>query len=329
VPIRSLRFALHATIGPLALALCGNSLVPLAFTQPMPAPNLHDWVQESPVIVAGKVLAVHEIGTVETDTTVAKKMVAAIRVDRVFKGNVQPGVITVKYQEIRQKGQGNVVTMAFPNSYTLIPTQYGLLFLTKPKDHAYSPATGIEGLIRITQRRVPLAHSGPNVEDEIEAELYASLSDPDQAVALNAQQLLALLGLPAYAQAHPFKTEARLTQAVVRNRTDFPVVTTMRNITGKEQTLITLTCAFPYGWITDNPEVHIDQGACLQSARVFSVLKPAKAYTQTFEVYADLPANRRRQNVTFRLGYPLGGPHPESESNPPLWTDPLTITITR
>ena len=329
MPIRSLRLSLPATIGLIALALLGNGFAPLAHSQPMPVPNLHRWVQESPVIVAGKVLAVHEIGTVETETTAATKMVASIRVDRVFKGNVQPGLITVNYQEIRQNGQGNVVTRAFPNSYTLVPTQYGLLFLTKPKDQAFSPATDIEGLIRITQRKVPLANSGPTVEDKIEAELYASLSDPDQAVAINAQQLLAVLGLPVYVQADPFKAEAQLTRAFVKNRTDFPVVTTMRNITGKRHTFITLICSFPSGWITDNPKVHIDQGSCLQSARVISLLEPGKTYTQTFEVYADLPADRSQQNLTFRLGYPIRGANSNLKSHPLVWTNPLTITVTR
>jgi hypothetical protein len=143
--------------------------------------------------------------------------------------------------------------------------------------------------------------------------------------------LLLVTGSLAHAQNHRFNANARLTQAAVKNGTDFPVVTTVRNISGKRQTFEVLSCAFPVGWITGNPRVHIDGGGCLQSARGIIKLQSGKAYTQTFEVYVDLdlPANRNQQEATFRLGYPASGPHLNSKSPQTIWSNPVTITVTR
>lgn len=106
------------------LALLKGGLTISAMAQPQPTPNVQRWVDESTVIVKGRVLEVHEIGTKGIGASMSRKMSASVQVDSVLKGNLNGSAITIEFQE--SHGTNTV----FPNEYKLRPNQYALLFLT-------------------------------------------------------------------------------------------------------------------------------------------------------------------------------------------------------
>jgi hypothetical protein len=150
----------------------------------------------------------------------------------------------------------------------------------------------------------------------------------------------------------PFKAEARVTQAVVKNGTMFPVFTEVRNVSAEEQILYIWPCNYRAAWATDNALVRVDTATCMQDSPVIVRLRPGKAYVQDVLVYVDLPRNRGGQKLSFRLGYgtkaaplkshpPSGVPIPNYGSKaylgtslpwpyiPPIWSDPVTVTVER
>jgi hypothetical protein len=150
----------------------------------------------------------------------------------------------------------------------------------------------------------------------------------------------------------PFKAEARVTQAVVKNGKFLPVVTAIRNVSAEEQIFYIWPCNYRGVWTTDNALVHMGGAACLQDAPVIIRLKPDKTYEQELFVYVDLPSDRNRGNLSFRLGYgakatpfksqpPLAMPIPNYGSKiylgtwlpwpyiPPIWSNAVTVTVER
>jgi hypothetical protein len=153
-------------------------------------------------------------------------------------------------------------------------------------------------------------------------------------------------------EGQPFKAEARVTQAVVKNGKFLPVVTAVRNVSVKEQILYIWPCNYKAQWTSDNAHVHMAGAACLQDSPVIIRLKPGKTYVQEVFVYVDLPTDRNQENLTFRLGYgtkatplksqpPVGGPIPDYGSKtylgtwlpwpyiPPVWSNPVSVVAER
>jgi HEAT repeats len=164
------------------LALLKGGLTTSAMAQPRPTPNVQRWVDESIVIVKGRVLYVHEIGTKGLGASMSRTMSASVQVDSVLKGNVNGSAITIEFQE--SHGTNTI----FPNEYELRPDQYALLFLTGGQNGRYLFADPYTGAMPITSDRVPAAETAHTTEGSVEAVLFASLSDPDRNVAETALQ---------------------------------------------------------------------------------------------------------------------------------------------
>jgi len=77
---------------------------------------------------------------------------------------------------------------------TLEPNEYALLFLKSGQDGKYSFADPQVGKMAITSQNVPLAETAQTTEGKLEAELMASLSDPDSEVARTALEQVGNLG---------------------------------------------------------------------------------------------------------------------------------------
>jgi hypothetical protein len=154
---------------------------------PTPVLNVRYLAEQSGVIVKGRVLKVNETGTIEkprgNGLLTFHEMAASFQVDSVLKGNVEAKVITVGFLE-------NPEVLAL----TLEPNEYALLFLNSGQDGKYSFADPQVGKMAITSQNVPLAETAQTTEGKLEAELMASLSDPDSEVARTALEQVGNLG---------------------------------------------------------------------------------------------------------------------------------------
>ena len=154
---------------------------------PTPVQNVRYLAERSGVIVKGRVLEVNETGTIEKPTEngllTFREMAASFQVDSVLKGNVEAKAITVGFLE-------NPEVPAL----TLEPNEYALLFLNSGQDGKYSFADPQVGKMAITRQNVPLAETAQTTEGKLEAELMASLSDPDSEVARTALEQVGNLG---------------------------------------------------------------------------------------------------------------------------------------
>ena len=154
---------------------------------PTPVLNVRYLAERSGVIVKGRVLEVNETGTIEEPTENGSltfhEMAASFQVDSVLKGNVEAKVITVEFLE-------NPEVLAL----TLEQNEYALLFLKSGQDGKYSFAVPQVGKMAITSQNVPLAETAQTTAGKLEAELMASLSDPDREVARTALEQVGDLG---------------------------------------------------------------------------------------------------------------------------------------
>lgn len=144
-------------------------------SHPVPVLNVRSLAEQSPVIVKGRVL---ELGANTGGTRTA-----SFQVDSVLKGNVDSGVITIQFA-------------ADPNlsTITLDRHEYALLFLAKEQNGWYAFADPQTGKMPITSRNVPQAEGARSTAAKLEAELLASLGDPDREVAWAALEQVGNLG---------------------------------------------------------------------------------------------------------------------------------------
>jgi hypothetical protein len=151
---------------------------------PMPVLNVRYLAGQSAVIVKGRVLTVNQLGSIKKQTAngtlTFRQMTASFRVDEVLKGKAGGGVITVEFLK-------NPDVLAT----TLEENEYALLFLTGGQDGRYVFADPQTGKMPITSQKVP---SAGTTADKLEAELFASLADPDREVARAALVQVANLG---------------------------------------------------------------------------------------------------------------------------------------
>jgi hypothetical protein len=154
---------------------------------PMPVPNVRYLAEQSAVILKGRVLEVHETGTIKKPTesglSTFREMTASFQVDRVLKGKLEAQVINIDFLE-------NPDVLAL----TLAQDEYALLFLTSGQDGKYRFADPQVGKMPITSHNVPPADTAQTTAGKLEAELMASLSDPDSEVARAALEQLGNLG---------------------------------------------------------------------------------------------------------------------------------------
>ncbi len=164
-----------------------TSSVGSASGYPMPVPNVRYLADQSSVIVKGRVLQVSELGTTQRQTEngalTFHRVSASFQVDSVLKGNVGAKIITVEFLQ-----NPNVLALTLENN------EYALLFLTSSSNGSYQFADPQVGKMAITNQIVPSAESAKTTEGKLEAELIASLSDPDHDVAWTALKQIGNLG---------------------------------------------------------------------------------------------------------------------------------------
>jgi hypothetical protein len=153
---------------------------------PMPVPNVRYLAEQSATIVKGRVLGITEIGAVKeqakSGVLTFHEKTASVRVDRVLKGNVENKLINVDFLE-------NPDVLAL----SLEQNEYALLFLTSGQNGRYMFADLQVGKVPITSQNVPLDEA-QTTAGKLEAELMASLSDPDSEVARTALEQVGNLG---------------------------------------------------------------------------------------------------------------------------------------
>jgi len=146
-----------------------------ATSYPGPVLNVRYLAEESAEIVKGRVLDVDETGTIEKQAgdslVTSHKMTASFQVDSVLKGKVEAKVISIDF--FLEPGVPSV---------TLEQNEYVLLFLKNAQTGSYTFADPQVGKMAITSRNVPLAEAVQTPAGKLEAELFASLSDPDSEV---------------------------------------------------------------------------------------------------------------------------------------------------
>jgi hypothetical protein len=145
-----------------------------ATSRPAPGPrNVRDLAEQATVIVKGRVLEVSDVGTVEKQASAFRDLRVSFQVDSVLKGKVAAKVITVEIFENRDDWW----------RFTLNRNEYALLFLTGGQNGRYTFPDPRSGKMPITSQDVPLADAAQTTAGKLEAELFASFSDPDQKVA--------------------------------------------------------------------------------------------------------------------------------------------------
>jgi hypothetical protein len=143
---------------------------------PMPVQNIRYLAGRSTVIVKGRVLQVNELGAIKKETgngvLTFQETTASVQVDRVLKGRVEGNVIAVEFLKNPE---------ALP--LTLEENEYALLFLQSGHDGRYTFADPQVGKMPITSQNVPVADAAQTTADQLAAELFASLSDPNREMA--------------------------------------------------------------------------------------------------------------------------------------------------
>src|SRR5271167_4962264 len=92
--------------------------------------------------------------------------------------------------------------------------------------------------------------------------------------AWSAWLLLAIFAqVAAYSQDLPIRVEIKVAQLAVKNDDEFPVSTTIRNMSAEEQSLQIWSCSYPEQWTSDNPVVHITPASCDKNDVIFVRLK--------------------------------------------------------
>jgi len=148
--------------------------------------------------------------------------------------------------------------------------------------------------------------------------------------------LICSAGSGSYGQSSPLRAEIELTRISVKNNEVFSVSTTIRNVSGEEQSLTTLDCGYSYQWTADNPLLRSGAESCLQNALSTIRLGPGGSYKRKVRVSALLRAGSDpKQAVTFRLGFvnddgPMTQrPGVRAATAPRLWSNAVTVTVTR
>jgi len=106
-----------------------------------------------------------------------------VRVDSVLKGKVEGDVITVE-----------LLNNSEVPALTLSRDEYVLLFLKNGHGGSYVLADPQVGKMPVTSQKVSPANGSQTTQEKLEAELFASLSDPSREVARTALEQLGNLG---------------------------------------------------------------------------------------------------------------------------------------
>jgi hypothetical protein len=141
--------------------------------------------------------------------------------------------------------------------------------------------------------------------------------------------LLCFAGLTAFPQDSPTQLEIKLAQTAVTNNEEFSVSTAIRNTGSEEQVLEIWACGYPNRWKADNLSVHVVNEGCLKNTPFKVQLKPGRAYERKMQIRVELaPGSSQHESVTFRLGIE-GGDYGTAWKVSPIWSNAVTVNVTR
>ena len=142
--------------------------------------------------------------------------------------------------------------------------------------------------------------------------------------------LLCFAASAADGQAQTLRAEIQLAQTVVKNDEDILITTTIRNTGAAEETLVVWTCSYPAQWRSDNPDVRVNQVACMQNVPGKVKLRPGETFTRPVHVHVAPKAPELPRSVPFRLGYGTDayfGTIEPAPKVPVIWSNAVTVHI--
>jgi hypothetical protein len=135
--------------------------------------------------------------------------------------------------------------------------------------------------------------------------------------------------LAAYGQDSPFKVEIKLAQPKVNNYESFSVATAIRNMSSVEQSLDIWSCSYPTQWVSNNSSVHVNLVSCKKNDLLQVKLKPGEACERSVTIRIQLePGDGKPESATFLMGF-KSATFVTGQSNLPLWSNPVTVTVTK
>jgi hypothetical protein len=135
-------------------------------------------------------------------------------------------------------------------------------------------------------------------------------------------------GLAVYGQSPPLKVEIKTAQTAVKNNEEFTLSATILN-TGKDEQMFEVWSCGYLEWTVDNPSLQVVGEDCLRNIPYKVKLKPGESGHWEVPVRVELPGGSgQHESVTFRLGFQTAtyGTEPEI---PPIWSNALTVSVTR
>lgn len=155
-----------------------------------PVPDVRFLEKDSSFIVKGRVLEEHVVGTTEMRGRKTPKLAASVKVDDVLKGKPDASTITIQYAKD-----------PLPVGLQLARGECALFFLRDGIGGSFEFVNLMTAKMRVTSRKIPLVESRKTPIEKLEAELYASLSDPDAEVRKTSLDQMDRLGKKASAAA--------------------------------------------------------------------------------------------------------------------------------
>jgi hypothetical protein len=141
--------------------------------------------------------------------------------------------------------------------------------------------------------------------------------------------LLSVAGLAASAQDSPIKVEVTVAHEKVNNYEPFSVATAIRNTSTEEQTLDIWSCSYPTQWVSDASSVHVNLAGCKKNDLLHIKIKPGEAIERAVSIRVELaPGDGKPESVTFRMGF-KNATFVMGQANLPMWSNPLTVTVTK
>ena len=154
-----------------------------AFSVLGPVQNIRFLEKDASVIVTGRVLNVRTVGMTTMAGMTTPELITTVQVGRVLKGMVGGSTITIRYPRD-----------PLPSGLRLEEGLYVLYFLKQQQNGVYALENPMIGKMNITSRDVPLVDAVRTPVEKIDAELFASLSDPSPEVAKTALKQIGYVG---------------------------------------------------------------------------------------------------------------------------------------
>ena len=135
--------------------------------------------------------------------------------------------------------------------------------------------------------------------------------------------------------AESLRVEAVLKSSNKKDSPFFRVETKIRNVSNRQQTIITWTCSHGFSWIATRPEIITGTEPCLSNFTGNTILNPQQEYVRDINIA--VTGKFKPGSITFQLGFnPKGdwigsrmGIIPKVElPNFIIWSNDITINIT-